>query len=226
MVSAGEVRVNGQIVTAPGVHIDPENDVIEFDGKRVLLDVEKVYILLNKLPGYLSTTFDSHGGQTVLDLLPPQDKRIYPIGRLDKDTEGLLLLTNDGELTHLLTHPRHYVNKIYLAWVTGDPDEKSLDKLRRGIMLEDGMTAPALVEKEKCDDGSCLKINIHEGRKRQVKRMCAAIGHNVERLKRIQVGPIHLGDLPPGHYRYLLPEEVKVLKEQGGEGKALSIECS
>ena len=226
MVSTGKVRVNGQIVTTPGVHIDPENDVIEFDGARVLLDAEKIYILLNKLPGYLSTTVDLRGRQTVLDLLPPLDRRIYPVGRLDKDTEGLLLFTNDGGLTYLLTHPRHHVNKVYLAWVTGDPTEESLDKLRRGIMLKDGMTLPALIEKEKCSGGSCLRITIHEGRKRQVKRMCAAIGHKVERLKRIQVGPIHLGDLPPGHYRYLSPEEVEALKRQGGEGKALSRECS
>ena len=226
MVSLGKVRVNGQVVTTPGVHIDPENDVIEVDGKRLLLDAEKIYILLHKVPGYLSTTFDLHGGQTVLDLLPPMDKRIYPVGRLDKDTEGLLLLTNDGQLTYLLTHPKHHVSKVYLAWVTGEPTEKSLDKLRRGIMLEDGMAAPALVEKEKCSGGSCLRITIHEGRKRQVKRMCAAIGHNVERLKRVQVGTIHLGDLPPGHYRYLLQEEVEALKQQGTEGKALNKECN
>jgi pseudouridine synthase len=145
------------------------------------------------------------------------NERIYPVGRLDKDTEGLLLLTNDGELTYRLTHPKHHVNKVYLVWVTGKPAEESLDKLRRGIMLKDGMTAPALVEQEESNGDSCLRITIHEGRKRQVKRMCAAIGHKIERLKRIQIGPIHLGDLRPGHYRYLTQEEIEALKQQGSE---------
>jgi len=217
LVSTGKVRVNGQIATTPGAHIDPDNDVIELDGKCVLLDVEKVYILLNKLPGYLSTTVDLRGRQTVLDLLPPMNRRIYPVGRLDKDTEGLLLLTNDGDLTYRLTHPKHHVGKVYLTWVTGNPTEESLNKLRRGIMLEDGMTAPALVEREKSDSGICLKIIIHEGRKRQIKRMFAAIGHKVERLKRIQIGPLHLGDLHPGHYRHLSQEEIDALKQQGSE---------
>ncbi len=208
------------MITAPATHIDPESDVIEVGGKRVLLDAEKIYILLNKLPGYLSATSDPHGEQTVLDLLPPMKKRIYPVGRLDKDTEGLLLLTNDGELTYRLTHPKHHVGKVYLAWVTGNPTDESLEKLRRGIMLEDGMTSPALVEREEGADGSCLRITIYEGRKRQVKRMCAAIGHEVRRLKRIQVGPIHLGDLRPGHYRYLSQEEIETLKQPGDERKA------
>ena len=201
------------MITAPATRIDPAEDVIEIGGKRVLLDVEKIYILLNKLPGYLSTTTAPHGEKTVLDLLPPMNRRIYPVGRLDKDTEGLLLITNDGELTYRLTHPRHHVDKVYLAWVEGEPADKSLEKLRRGIMLEDGMTAPALVEREKSAGVSCLRITIHEGRKRQVKRMCASIGHEVKRLKRVQVGPIHLGDLRPGSYRNLSQEEVSILKQ-------------
>ena len=144
-------------------------------------------------------------------LLPPIDSRIYPVGRLDKDTEGLLLITNDGDLTHRLTHPRHHVDKVYLAWVTGEPTDESLNKLRRGIMLEDGMTAPAFIQRE---NRSCLRITIHEGRKRQIRRMCAAIGHGVQRLKRIQQGPIHLGDLRPGDYRYLSQREVEMLKRE------------
>jgi 23S rRNA pseudouridine2605 synthase len=147
-----------------------------------------------------------------MDLLPPMDKRVYPVGRLDKDTEGLLIVTNDGDLTYLLTHPKHHVDKVYLAYVAGNPTDESLDKLRHGIMLQDGMTSPAIVEREDYPDGSCLRITIHEGRKRQVRRMCAAIGHKVKRLKRIQVGPIHLGDLPPGQYRHLSREEVEQLK--------------
>lgn len=212
------MKVNGQAVTAPAALIDPEKDVIEIDGKRVLLNFEKIYILLNKLPGYLSATTDPHGEKTVLDLLPPMKERIYPVGRLDKDTEGLLLITNDGELTYRLTHPKHHVDKIYLAWIKGNPTDESLEKLRKGIMLEDGMTSPALVEREKGAGGSCLRITIHEGRKRQIKRMCNAIGHRVQRLKRVQIGPIHLGDLQPGHYRNLSQEEINTLKQHGNEG--------
>ncbi len=178
----------------------------------MLPDEGKVYILLNKKPGYLSTTVDPRGHKTIMDLLPPTDKRIYPVGRLDKDTEGLLLITNDGELTHRLTHPRHHVDKVYLAWVRGNPTNEALDKLRRGIMLDDGMTAPALVERESCPTDTCLRITIHEGRKRQVKRMCAAIGHKVKRLKRIQIGPLQLGDLRPGNHRHLSQEELRTLK--------------
>lgn len=178
----------------------------------MLPDEGKVYILLNKKQGYISTTVDPRGHKTIMDLLPPTDKRIYPVGRLDKDTEGLLLITNDGELTHRLTHPRHHVDKVYLAWVRGNPTNEALDKLRQGIMLDDGMTAPALIERESCPTGTCLRITIHEGRKRQVKRMCAAIGHEVRRLKRIQIGPLRLGDLHPGDHRHLSQEELRTLK--------------
>ncbi len=182
--------------------------MVEVDGKRVRLDLEKIYILLNKPTGYLSTTFDERGRPTVMDLIPSTSKRLYPVGRLDMNTEGLLIITNDGELTHRLTHPKHHVNKIYLVWVKGNPADESLDKLRRGVMLEDGVTAPALVQRE----GDHLRITIHEGRKRQVRRMCTRVGHKVRRLKRIQVGPIHLGDLCPGDHRYLSQEEVENLK--------------
>ena len=199
--------------------VDPEKDVIEVDGERVVLDVEKVYILLNKPPGYLSTTVDLRGRQTIMDLLPHTGKRVYPVGRLDKDTEGLIIVTNDGDLTYLLTHPKHHVDKVYLAYVAGNPTDESLDKLRRGVMLQDGMTSPAIVEREDYPGGTCLRITIHEGRKRQVRRMCTAIGHKVKSLKRIQVGPIHLGDLPPGQYRYLSREEVEQLK---GEEKLVT----
>lgn len=217
LVSAGKVRVNGQVAASPGDWIDPEKDQIEVDGRRIWRDTEKIYILLNKPPGYLSTTADHRGRQTIMDLLPPVDNRIYPVGRLDKDTEGLLLITNDGDLTYRLTHPKHHVDKVYLVWVTGSPSDESLDKLRRGIILEDGMTAPALAQREACRGRfqtcpSCLRITIHEGRKRQVRRMCAAIGHDVLKLKRIQIGPIHLGDLRPGDHRHLSKEELAALK--------------
>jgi len=212
LVLAGKVQINGQTAISPGDPIDPDNDVIEVDGKPVLRNEGKVYILLNKTPGYLSTTADPRGHKTIMDLLPPTDKRIYPVGRLDKDTEGLIIVTNDGDLTHRLTHPSHNVDKVYLAWIERKPTDEELDRLRRGVMLDDGMTAPATVKREKCSTGVCLRITIHEGRKRQVRRMCAAVGHKVRRLKRIQEGPLHLGDLAPGKYRYLSRKEVEALK--------------
>jgi len=214
LVSAGKVRVNGQVAGSPGICIDPENDVIEVDGKPVLYSTDKVYILLNKPSGYLSTTADVHGSRTIMELIPHTGKRLYPVGRLDKDTEGLLLITNDGDLTYRLTHPKHHVDKVYLAWVKGDPSEESLDKLRRGIMLEDGMTAPAIVQREDCPNGNCFGVTVHEGRKRQVKRMFAAIGHEVLRLKRVQLGSIHLGDLRPGDHRHLSQEEIEALTHE------------
>lgn len=212
LVADGRVRVNGQVATGTGTLIDPQKDVVEVDHERAVLHFEKVYILLNKPSGYLSTTVDTHDRRTVMDLLPSTDKRIYPVGRLDMDTEGLLIITNDGPLTYQLTHPKHHVDKVYLAWVKGYPSDESLDELRRGIMLDDVMTAPAVVERE--NSPNCLRIIIHEGRKRQVRKMCWAIGHNVRRLKRIQVGPIHLGDLEPGDYRYLSNEEVELLRKE------------
>jgi pseudouridine synthase len=226
LVTSGVVTVNGKIAESPGMQISPESDVIEVDGKRIWYkpDEDKVYILLNKLPGYLSASLDSHGEPTIMELLPDTGKRLFPVGRLDKDTEGLIIVTNDGDLTYHLTHPKHHVDKVYLAWVNGTPNESSLDKLRRGIELENGITAPATVERESNsihsliegnNDVTCLRITIHEGKKRQIKRMCADIGHTVLKLKRIQLGPITLGDLRPGKYRYLTQSEVKSLKDLG-----------
>jgi len=222
---SGIVTVNGEIPESPGIQINPESDVIKIDGKTVSYKTEdKIYILLNKLPGYLSTSSDPRGEPTIMELLPDTGKRLFPVGRLDKDTEGLIVITNDGDLTYRLTHPKHHVNKIYLVWVNGMPTEESLDKLRNGIMIEDGMTAPALVERgtdpkhyhtQSDKNVTCLKITIHEGRKRQIKRMISAIGHVVLRLKRIQIGPIVLGDLRPGKYRYLTRSEVEQLKSLG-----------
>jgi len=206
------------------MQIDPKNDIIEVDGVQVSYnpDAKKIYILLNKLPGYLSACVDSRGVPTIMDLLPHTGERLFPVGRLDKDTEGLLIVTNDGDLAYKLTHPKHKIDKTYLAWVEGIPSESSLEKMRQGLELEDGMTAPADVEIVNFTDhisrrntsgiSTCLKIVIHEGKKRQIKRMCYAIGHKVLKLRRIQIGTINLGDLKPGKYRYLTQEEVESLK--------------
>ncbi len=144
-----------------------------------------------------------------MELLPSTNERLYPVGRLDMDTEGLLIITNDGELTYLLTHPKHNVDKVYLAWLDGRPTGEDIDKLSKGVMLEDGITAPALVKRE----GNCLRITTHEGRKRQVRRMCEAIGYKVLRLRRVKIGFLELDKIPVGKFRYLLPEEVESLKK-------------
>jgi 23S rRNA pseudouridine2605 synthase len=219
-VLSGKVSVNGKIAESAGIQIDTENDLIEVDRKRILYNPnpEKIYILLNKLPGYLSACIDSRGVPTIMGLLPHTEERLFPVGRLDKDTEGLLIVTNDGDLVYKLTHPKHLVDKTYLAWVEGIPSEKSLKEMRNGIMLDSGLTAPADAKIVNCPDSdnktiACLKIIIHEGKKRQIKRMCFAIGHKVLKLRRIQLGTINLGDLKPGKYRYLTQKEVESLKE-------------
>jgi 23S rRNA pseudouridine2605 synthase len=226
LVVSGKVSVNGKIAESAGIQIDTENDLIEIGGKRILYNPnpEKIYILLNKLPGYLSACIDSRGVPTIMELLPHTEERLFPVGRLDKDTEGLLIATNDGDLVYRLTHPKHQVDKTYLAWVEGIPSEKSLKEMRNGIVLDSGLTAPAGAEIVDSPDPTsrrntdidkittCLKIIIHEGKKRQIKRMCFAIGHKVLKLRRIQLGTISLGDLKPGKYRYLTQMEVESLK--------------
>ena len=213
MLSLGQIRVNGDKIASLGVIIDPENDIVEVNGIKVQPKGEKTYFLLNKTAGYVSTTSDERGRKTILDLLPSTNERLYPVGRLDIDTEGLIIITNDGELTYLLTHPKHNINKVYLAWLDGRPTINDIDKLSKGVMLEDGMTAPALVERENYSKGDCLRITIHEGRKRQVRRMCEAIGYKVLKLRRVKIGFLELGKIPLGKFRRLLPEEVEALKK-------------
>jgi 23S rRNA pseudouridine2605 synthase len=215
---SGAVTVNDKIPESPGIKINPDIDIIKVNGKSVSYNIEeKIYILLNKLPGYISASSSPSGEPTIMELLPDTGKRLFPVGRLDKDTEGLIIVTNDGELTYRLTHPKHHVDKVYLVWIDGKPSNELLDKLRNGIELDDGITAPAIIEIENNQtiqsnkDITCLRITIHEGRKRQIKRMINAIGYSVLRLKRIQIGSIVLGDLKPGKYRYLTQQEVNKL---------------
>lgn len=213
MIAAGEVAVNGIIVTKPGVKIDPERDVVIVAGKRIRSGAEKVCYLLNKPAGYISTARDQFGRPTVLELIPTARVRIYPVGRLDYDTEGLLLLTNDGRLAYILTHPKHTVSKHYLATVKGVPAEAELERLRQGVRLSDGMTAPAAVNLAG-SDGKTSELNlvIHEGKNRQVRRMCEAIGHPALRLRRTRLAFLTLDGLGPGQYRRLTPAEVAGLK--------------
>ncbi|MDI6891901.1 MAG: pseudouridine synthase [Actinomycetota bacterium] len=208
----GRVKVNNEVIRELGVKADPERDTVEVDGRKIGFVREKVYVALNKPAGYLTSVTDPFGRPTVLDLVGEREVRIFPVGRLDMDTEGLILLTNDGELAFRLMHPRFKVEKSYLAEVRGFPENNILDCLRRGIILEDGATAPARVKVAKRNrDSTEIEVTIREGRKRQVKRMFEKVGHPVVRLKRLSFGPVHLKDLPRGQHRILHPYEVSAL---------------
>ncbi|MCK8827104.1 rRNA pseudouridine synthase [Natroniella acetigena] len=213
LIAAGRVKVNGKVVTELGSKVDPDQDQIEVDGEQITKE-KLVYILLNKPQGCVTTADDPHGRRTVLDLIKVK-QRVYPVGRLDYDTEGLLLLTNDGDVTYALTHPSHQVTKKYIATVKGVPNQGNLKALERGIKLADGWTAPAEVELVvNFSERAILSLEIHEGRKHQVKRMCRAVGHPVQELKRIKMGPLELDDdLKLGDYRFLRKNEIKQLRE-------------
>ncbi len=204
LISGGRVKVNGKVVKELGTKVEVPRDKIEVDGKPLPPVESKVYYLLNKPRGYVTTLQDERGRKTVLDLLEGVQERVYPVGRLDYDSEGLLLLTNDGELTQALTHPKHKVKKTYRARVEGIPQPDKLEEMAKGLQLEDGMTAPADVKLVDILDGrALLEISIHEGRNRQVRRMCEAIGQPVLRLRRIRLGPLELGELKSGDFRPL-----------------------
>jgi pseudouridine synthase len=212
MIREGRVLLNGHIITEMGVQVNPLSDKVMLDGRPVVLISKYEYLIVNKPPGFLTTVSDPFGRLTVMDLLPPGNTRLYPVGRLDLDTSGLLFFTNDGELALALTHPRHLVEKVYRAKVLGVPDEQKLQILATGVLLEDGLTAPAKVALEGIENGNAIiKITIREGRKRQVKRMMAAIGHPVVSLHRIAVGPLELGDIKPGECRLLTGIELEQL---------------
>jgi len=223
MMIEGRVAVNGKVIEALGFKADPSKDHIKVDGKRLAPFEPKVILLLNKPRGYLSTVKDPKGRPTVLDLLKNMKSRIYPVGRLDFDAEGLLLLTNDGDLAHLLSHPRFSVPKTYLVKVTGAPEEKKLARLKRGVALEDGeakaISCSLIRQKEK---NSWVRVVVTEGRNHLVKRMFSAIGHTVLKLKRVEYGPIQLGGLPFGQFRTLTPEEIEKLKRISSELLAVS----
>ena len=213
LIAAGRVSVNGKIVTAPGTKADPETDTIALDGEVLSLDEPKHYLLLNKPAEVLSTRHDPQGRATVMKLIPqPLRRYVYPVGRLDMDAEGLLLLTNDGELAHALTHPSFEIPKTYLATVRGQVSQDRLQALLDGVELEDGFAAADAAEiVELPSDSTVLSLTLHEGRKREVKRLCEAIGHRVIALKRVSLGPLELGELQPGEYRELAAEEVEEL---------------
>jgi len=212
LIRAGRVEVNGRVVTDPAVRVDPTCDRVTVDGRRVEPQ-EPVYILLHKPPGYLSTVHDPRGRPTVLDLVP-RGTRVYPVGRLDWDASGLLLLTNDGSLAFRLTHPRFGVPRTYRALVKGRPSPGALTRLRRGVEVAGRRTAPARVRVVGREgENTWLEITVREGRYHQVKLMAQAVGHPVLRLVRIRMGPLRLGRLQPGRFRFLTEREVALLRQ-------------
>jgi 23S rRNA pseudouridine2605 synthase len=213
LIREGMVTVNGKPVVNLGTKVDPEKNHIKVKGKLIRLESRKVYLALNKPAGFITTRNDPQGRPTVLSLIRGVRERINPIGRLDLHTEGLLLLTNDGELTHALTHPSHHLPKVYLAKVKGKPTPEQLKKLARGIRLEDGMTAPAEIRRMKTlPANTIVQVTLYEGKNRQIRRMFEKIGHSVLKLERVRIGPIYLGRLAPGKFRQLDPSEVEKLK--------------
>lgn len=214
LIAAGRIRVNGAIVREMGLQIDPARDEVILDDRKVEPAQQKVYLMLNKPRRVITTLSDPQRRAKVSDLLRDIKERVYPVGRLDYHTEGLLLLTNDGEMAYRLTHPRFEVEKEYIAEVKGSVGEEALEKLRRGVLLEDGLTSPAQVRRIAVGrNRTMLDLVIHEGRNRVVRRMCEAVGHPVLALKRVRFGPLKLEDLPSGAYRHLTPREVEALKK-------------
>lgn len=214
LILEGRVRLNGKVVTELGTKADPERDHIKVDDKLINPRQPKIYIMLNKPGGYVTTLSDPEGRPTVQALLTGVKMRVYPVGRLDFNTEGLLILTNDGDFAYLVTHPRHELPKTYLAKIKGALDEDDVARLEKGVYLEDGKTSPArvrLIRKE--SSNSWVEITIREGRKRQVRRMFERVDHSVIKLKRIKIGPLSLGDLQPGKYRHLTRAEVEMVRE-------------
>lgn len=217
LILDGRVKVDGQLVIDKAARVSPQSD-IRVDGKRIR--AAKVdYLILNKPTGYVTTMADPHARQTVADLIRDTGAKVKPVGRLDKDTEGLLILTNDGDLAFRLTHPRYGIEKEYEVEVAGDLTEAAILKLEKGIRVEGRLTAPAAVPRETVrlrDSRTAFRIILHEGRKRQVREMCLAVGHPVKKLRRVRIGPLVMRNLPKGACRRLSKPEVDALKREVG----------
>jgi len=212
-IQEGRISVNNQVVEELGLRVDEDKDIVRVDGRKIQVKTEPVYILLNKPAGYLVTLKDPFRRPTVRTLLPASLGRIFPVGRLDLATEGLLVLTNDGELAFRLSHPRFGVKKVYLAKIKGEPDKEALRRLERGVHLEGAKTAPArVVLLAPGQKSSWLRLELQEGRKREVREMCRAVGHPVLELRRVEFAGLGLGTLKPGQWRHLEPGEVRRLK--------------
>jgi len=214
--------VNGETVTRLGTTAEPRNDRILVDGRPLSFPRSRLYILLHKPVGVVCTLKDPEGRQTIRDLIKPVRERVYPVGRLDYDSSGLLLLTNDGELTEHLLHPRYQIPRTYHAKVVGTPSPETLQRLRNGVRLNGGaVTSPAKVEILRTSDRKTwVEITLREGKNREVRRMCEAVGHRVEKLIRVRFGPLGLGDLPSGAYRLLTAREVRALQRYADRASA------
>ncbi len=214
MIAAGRVMVNGKVVTELGTKVEPGRDHVKVDGKHLSAAQPFVYLMLNKPKNVMSTLDDPGGRTTVRDFLRGVSVRVFPVGRLDFDSEGLMLLTNNGDLAQALLHPRYHVPKTYLIKVKGVLSNEEIKKLEQGVRLEDGITSPAMVKKvRKVEANSWLEITIREGRKHQVKRMLESVGHPVIKLMRIKMGPLVLGNLEPGEFRFLTDREANALRD-------------
>ena len=215
LISDGKVTVNGNKITEQGVKVEIGADKVTVNGKEIKPANKMYYIMVNKPSGYVSTVKDQFERPTVIDLLGNEiNARVFPVGRLDYETEGLLLMTNDGDFTYKVTHPKHKINKTYIAVLKGGISIKGLAQLRKGVRLDDGfVTSPAEVEMLNADNGhTTIKITIHEGKNRQVRRMFEAVGSKVIELQRISIGNVELGNLPLGRWRYLTSHEISYLK--------------
>jgi len=213
LIQAGRVEVNGAISTRLGVRIDPGRDQVRVDGRRIGAPRGRVYYLLNKPKGVITSASDPEGRPTVLELLQGVRERVFPVGRLDWNSEGLLILTNDGELAYHLTHPRNHVAKVYRVKVRGSVGESDLQVLRRGLHLDGRRTLPTRIERISGQANSWLEVTLYEGRRNQIRRMFDQLGHRVQKLKRISIGPVRDRTLKPGEWRRLTPEEVRRLME-------------
>lgn len=214
IILEGRVTVNNLVTKQLGTIINPSKDIVKVDNKKIEMEKEKIYIMLNKPEEYVTTLKDRHSDKIVLDLIDGVEERIFPVGRLDSDTSGLLLMTNDGDLAYKLTHPSNEVPKKYVALVEGTPNSKKLNRFRKGLRIDGRMTSEAYIRiAKRYKDSSVLEISIHEGRNRQVRKMCEYIRHPIKKLKRISIGDLDLGDLEVGKWRHLTEKEAKYLKK-------------
>ncbi len=221
MIAEGQVTVNGVPVTEMGVKVEEDTDVVRVNGEVVRPEETRYYIAYNKPIGEVTTVSDPEGRATVMDKFRDFPARLFPVGRLDYDSEGLLLLTNDGDMMNRLLHPSREISKVYLVKVSNTISEEELSRLRRGVMIDGRLTSPARVRLVRQEAfAAVLLVSIHEGRNRQVRKMVEAIGHQVVHLRRVEFGPISLGDLPAGRWRSLTPEEIRKLKAVCDENPA------
>ncbi|MFB3924535.1 MAG: pseudouridine synthase [Syntrophales bacterium] len=217
MIRQGRVSVNNAIIKEMGVKADPAEDEIRVDGKLISIEIQKIYLMLNKPPGYVTTLRDPEGRRIITDLLRDISERVYPVGRLDYDSEGLILLTNDGDFAQKVQHPRFNVPKTYLVKIKGNLSKKEILAIQKGIDLEDGRFSPLEIEVERINRKSCwVRMVIHEGRNRVIRRLFEAMGHPVTRLVRVAIGELSLGSLKVGEFRYLKRKEIHKLMEKTG----------